>query len=164
MVSVLLNPINARELWEFAANKGFVNAQYNLGNMYLHGQGVDQSDERAAEYYEAAARQGHAVAQSNLGAGYANGQGVEQSNETARKWWMKAAEQGQEGAIKGLQALDKFEGITTPSFIPKPFECAACYRPHNPSENKLRPCNGCHRVCYCRKECQVKHWNRIKVL
>jgi len=43
---------------------------------------------------------------------------------------------------------------------PKPFECATCFRPHDPPEHKLRPCNGCHRVFYCSKECQVKHWKR----
>ena len=148
----------ARELYELAATQGEADAQYTLGVMYYKGQGVDQSDEKAAEYFEAAARQGHAMAQYSLGGLYANGQGVEQSFETARAWWMKAAEQGNEQAIKELQRLDKHEGRTTPSFIPKPFECASCYRPHDPSENKLRPCNGCHRVYYCGKACQVKHW------
>ena len=148
----------ARELYELAASQGNAHAQFSLGNMCREGQGVDQSDERAAEYYEAAAKQGFADAQSNLGLFYAKGQGVEQSFETARKWWMKSAEQGVEGAIKGLQDLDKMEGRTTPSFIPKPLECATCYRPHDPSENKLRPCARCHRVYYCGRECQVKHW------
>jgi TPR repeat protein len=140
--------------------QGDAHAQYNLGNMYREGQGVNQSYERAIEYYEAAANQGAADAQNNLGALYANGHGVEQSNETAREWWMKAAEQGNETAIKGLQELDEAEGRTTPSFIPKPFECASCYRPHDPSEHKLRPCNGCHRVYYCGKECQKEHWKK----
>ena len=128
--------------------------------MYTHGRGVNQNDERAAEYYQAAARQGDADAQYNLGCLYCNGQGVERSIETAREWWMKSAEQGVEPAIKGLQQLDEIEGRTTPSFIPKPLECASCYRPHDPSEHKLRACNGCHRVYYCGKECQVKHWKR----
>ena len=150
----------ARELYELAASQGCATAQYNLGLMYQEGQGVDQSDERAAEYYEAAARQGLDPAQKNLGNLYMYGQGVERSNEKAREWWMKAAEQGNENAMKGLHALDKDEGRTTPSFTPKPFECATCYRPHDPSEHKLRPCNGCHRVYYCGKECQVKHWKR----
>ena len=148
----------ARELFELSATQGNVNAQYNLGCIYAHGQGVDQSYERAAEYYEAAAIQGHANAQFNLGNRYANGQGVERSFEKARDWWMKAAEQGQDIAIKYLQQLDKQEGRTTPSFIPKPLECANCYRPHDPSEHKLRPCKRCHRVYYCGRECQMKHW------
>ena len=147
----------ARELYELAASQGYADAQYNLGNM-CNGQGVDQNYERAKEYYEAAARQRYAQAQYNLGILYYNGQGVEQSFERAREWWMKAAEQGEEGAINGLQMLDKAEGRTTPSFIPKPFECAECYRPHDPPEHKLNACNRCHRVFYCGRECQVKHW------
>ena len=148
----------ARELYELAASQGDATAQYSLGLMYEKGHGVDQSYERAAEYYEAAASQGHADAQYNLGLLYGKGQGVDESNERAREWWMKSAEQGHDNVIKGLQALDKFEGRTTPSFTPKPFECASCYQPHDPLENKLRPCNGCHRVYYCGRECQVKHW------
>ena len=150
----------ARELYELAACQGDANAQFNLGLMYEKGQRVDQSYEKAKEYYEAAARQGDADAQYNLGCLYCNGQGVERSIETAREWWMKSAEQGVEPAIKGLQQLDEIEGRTTPSFTPTPFECATCYRPHNPSEHKLRPCKRCHRVYYCGKECQVKHWKR----
>jgi len=69
---------------------------------------------------------------------------------------MKAAEQGNELAIKGLQFLDKQEGRTTPSFIPTPFECASCYRPHDPTEHKLNACARCHRG----KECQVKQIGR----
>ena len=150
----------ARELYELAASQGDATAQLNLGYMYHQGHSVDQSYERAAKFYEAAARQGIAGAQYNLGCFYEVGQGVEQSIETAREWWMKAAEQGQENAIGALQQIDKQEGRTTPSFIPKPLECANCYRPHDPSEHKLRPCNGCHRVYYCGRECQVKHWKR----
>jgi len=150
----------ARELYELAARQGDTTAQFRLGCMYYHGQGVDQSYERAAEYYEPAAKQGQADAQYNLGCLYYNGQGVERSDETAREWWLKAAEQGYEIAIEGLQQLDEEEGRTTPSFIPKPFECASCYRPHDPLEHKLRPCKRCHRVYYCGKECQVKHWKK----
>jgi len=148
----------AVELYNLAVSQGYAYGHFKMGFMYTSGQGVDQSYEKAAEYYEAATKQGHASAQYNLGNMYGNGQGVEQSNETAREWWMKAAEQGFDNAIQNLQILDKDEGRTTPSFTPKPFECATCYRPHDPSENKLRPCNRCHRAFYCGKECQVKHW------
>ena len=151
----------AKELFELSASQGNISAQYNLGLIYHKGQGVDQSDERAAEYYKAAATQGLASAQFNLGALYANGQGLEKSYETARKWWMKSAEQGDEFAIGALQGLDKHEERTTPSFVPKPFECATCYRPHDPSEHKLRPCKRCHRVYYCGRECQTEHWKKV---
>ena len=72
---------------------------------------------------------------------------------------MKSAEQGLVMAIKCVQDLDEHERRITPSFIPKPFECAACYmyHPHDPPEHELRPCKRCHRVYYCGKESQVKH-------
>jgi len=58
--------------------------------------------------------------------------------------------------------LDEQRRRTTPSFTPKPFECATCCRPHDPSEHKLRPCQRCKRVYYCGRDrgrdCQVKHW------
>jgi len=152
----------AVELYELAARQGYAIAQLNLGVLYVNGQGVDQSYERAAEYFKAAARQGVASAQFNLGVHYAKGQGVEQSYETARAWLIKAAEQGLEQAIGMLQKIDEIEGRTTPSFIPKSLECASCYRPHDPSEHKLRPCARCHRVFYCGRECQVKHW-KVKI-
>jgi len=150
----------AIEFYELAAGQGDAFGQFKLGCMYDHGRGVDQSYERAAEYYTAAARQGFAEAQCNLGVLYVTGEGVEQSNERARELWMKSAEQGEESAIKCLQQLDKMEGRTTPSFVPKPLECASCHRPHDPTEHKLNACNGCHRVYYCGRECQVKHWKR----
>jgi len=151
---------HARELYDLAASQGEADARYELGVLYASGQGVNQSYERAAEYWEAAARQGYASAQFNLGFLYANGKGVKESIEIAREWWMKSAEQGNEAAIGGLQGLDEEEGRTIPSFIPKPFECETCYRPHDPTEHKLRPCKRCHRAFYCGKECQVKHWNK----
>ena len=150
----------AKELFELAACQGYASAQCKLGNMHYEGRGVGAHAYAAVKYYEAAARQGHADAQYCLGGIIANGRGVEQSFETAREWLMKSAEQGHEHAIKALQTLDEQEGRTTPSFIPKPFECATCYRPHNPPEHTLRPCKQCHRVYYCGRECQVEHWKR----
>jgi hypothetical protein len=144
----------ARESYELAAHQGNAAAQFDLGLTYEYSEGVDQNYERAKEYYEAAARQGYADAQPNLGLFYAKGQGVKQSFEIAREWWMKSAEQGLVMAIKCLQDLDEHERRITPSFIPKPFECAACYmyHPHDPPEHKLRPCKRCHRVYYCGKK------------
>ena len=168
----------AVQLYELAARQGDARAQFRLGIFYSSAlrSGAVQSDEKAKTYFKAAAIQGLAVAQSHLGVEYVTSKGVEQdiNIETARMWWMKAAEQGEESAIKHLQQLDLIEGMhfssqgkgdptmgstsSTPSFVPKPFECATCYRPHDPSEHKLRPCKRCHRVYYCGKECQMEHW------
>ena len=160
-----LNGVSVDQSWvsytdELAASQGDAVAQSHLGLIYEQGRSVDQSYERAKEYNEAAAWQGFDKAQYNLCLLYAKGQGVEQSFETAREWLMKAAEQGNENAIKDLQQLDEFEGRTTPSFTPKPIECATCFRPHDPPEHKLRPCKRFHRVYYCGRECQVKHWKK----
>ena len=46
----------AAELYELAASQGYATAQYNLGNMYKEGRGVDQSYEIAAGYDKAAGR------------------------------------------------------------------------------------------------------------
>ncbi|MDG1996781.1 MAG: hypothetical protein P8J14_09820 [Emcibacteraceae bacterium] len=42
-----------------AAKADDMNAQYNLGLMYEHGHGVDQSDLKAGEWYQLAADNGH---------------------------------------------------------------------------------------------------------
>ena len=64
-------------LWEGAAEQGLVQAPYNLGVMYYHGQGVNVNYKKAIEWLEKAAEQGHADAQYNLGIMYDNGQGVD---------------------------------------------------------------------------------------
>ena len=76
------------------ANEGDACAQYNLGEMYHDGHGVEQSYEKAAEWYLKAAEQGYANAQYNLGLMYENGRSVKQSFEKAAEWYLKAAEQG----------------------------------------------------------------------
>jgi TPR repeat protein len=49
------------------ADQGNAEAQYNLGIMYVTGQGVPKNGEEAAKLFRLAADQGHAPAQYNLG-------------------------------------------------------------------------------------------------
>ena len=49
----------ALEEFTKAAESGDMNAQYNLGVMYEHGHGVEQSDLKAGEWYQMAADNGH---------------------------------------------------------------------------------------------------------
>ena len=59
---------------------------------------------------------------------------------------------------KGLPLTKKKEEQHPCSIIPKPFECAECFRPHNPSENKLKTTRKMSpRFFFYGKEC-VK-WN-----
>jgi TPR repeat protein len=71
-----------------------VEAQYNLGNMYDEGQGVQQDFKQAAAWYRKGAAQGFAEARYNLGLMYEQGKGVQQDYKQATTWCRKAAEQG----------------------------------------------------------------------
>src|SRR5271163_3427917 len=65
------------------ANDGDASAQFNLGLMYMTGQGVRQDNDAAALWFRKAAEQGHAPAQSNLGTLYIYGRGVAQDDTEA---------------------------------------------------------------------------------
>jgi TPR repeat protein len=58
-----------------AINPKYSHAQFNLGVMYQHGQGVVQDEVSGAESYRKATEQGYAKAQHNLGVMYAQGAG-----------------------------------------------------------------------------------------
>ena len=68
------------------AQKGDVDAQYNLAVRYIAGEGVSQDYAEAAKWYRRAADQGDAMAQSNLGWMYYNGEGVPQDYVQAYMW------------------------------------------------------------------------------
>jgi TPR repeat protein/S1-C subfamily serine protease len=70
-------------------------AQYNLGVLYSHGEGVPQNHAEAARWYRRAADQGLADAQTKLGAMYVLGQGVPQNDAEAVRWYRMAAAQGE---------------------------------------------------------------------
>ena len=88
---------NIRKL-ERRANKGNVEAQYDLGVCYSKGTGVTQDYEKAAYWYMKAAEQGDAHAQFNLALCYEDGQGVAKDRAKAVEWCTKAAEQGHDQA------------------------------------------------------------------
>lgn len=78
---------------KLAAN-GDAIAQYNLGVMFLTGQGVKKNRRRSVKLHRKAAEQGLAVAQHGLAILYYRGQGVRRSYAKAGKWFRAAAEQG----------------------------------------------------------------------
>jgi TPR repeat protein len=90
-------------MWTTAANQGHVGAQFNLGAMYLDGQGVAQDPEEATRWFRKAADHGHANAHFNLGVMYWKGRGVSQDIEEAARWFRKAANQGHALAQKWLE-------------------------------------------------------------
>lgn len=80
------------------AERGDPNAQYLLGSLYEHGQGMPQSHQEAVKWYRKAAEQGNVDAQFSLALAYMFGQGTPQSYEDAVVWFRKAAEQGNPAA------------------------------------------------------------------
>ena len=85
-----------------AADAGLAEAQYNLANMYIRGEGVPRGDTAAFEWLRHAAEQGFVDAQNNLGVAYENGIGVTTDMTAAAKWYRLAAEAGQARAQYSL--------------------------------------------------------------
>lgn len=77
----------AVKLWQPLAEKGQVDAQYNLGVMYYSGDGVKQDYVEAAKWLRMAAQQGDKPAQYYMGSMCLNGEGVKQSESEAHKWF-----------------------------------------------------------------------------
>ena len=84
----------AVDLFSRAANAGDATAQYNMGVLYWHGQGVSQSRSKAVEYFIKAANQNDAPAQLVMGTLHYHGEVVEKSHPQAAHFFSKAAEQG----------------------------------------------------------------------
>ena len=57
---------NAFKIWLPLAKSGVMEAQVNLGHMYIRGDGVKKDYAEAAKWYKKAAEQGYAEAQFNL--------------------------------------------------------------------------------------------------
>ena len=73
------NSAEAVKWYTLAADRGFADAQNNLGVCYENGNGVAKSYAEAVKWYKLAAEQGDSIAQNNLGVCYANGEGVDQN-------------------------------------------------------------------------------------
>ena len=84
-------------------------AQYNLGEMYYYGRGVEKDYGKAIEWYERAAAKGHIGAKNNLaercyeaGKNYYFGKEIAKDYDKAVEWYEKAADKGHSLAKKEL--------------------------------------------------------------
>ena len=114
-----LNAINrgdyktAINIWKNLANRGNNAAQFNLGLMYLKGDGFKQNFSKAAKWFRLAAIQGNLEAQLKLGEMYFNGNGVPRDYKRAAKWYLYSSKQGNIAAQFNLGSMfEKGEGIT----------------------------------------------------
>ena len=97
----------ALSIFEDLASKGDAEAQYNLGVMYVKGEGVRQDYKKAIEWYEKAATKGDASAQYNLGVMYYNGQVVKQDYKKAKEWFGKACDGGYQKGCDTYKILNQ---------------------------------------------------------
>jgi TPR repeat protein len=89
------------------AERGDAIAQYNLGLMYLAGQGVNQDYGQAAKWFRKAAEQGYVYAQSILGFMYGTGEGVPTDYVAAYLWLSLAAAAGDDDASAYRDFMEK---------------------------------------------------------
>ena len=68
-------------------------AQYQIGNCYHYGKGIDFDFVRAFDWYEKAAKQGHPRAQCNLACLYNIGDKDPKNAKIAWEWMLRSAEQ-----------------------------------------------------------------------
>jgi len=80
------------------AEKGNVDAQHELGSIYLTGSGVPINLVEAARWYKLAATQGNHTAQFVLGRMYDKGEGVPQDFAESLRWYKLSAAQGNDSA------------------------------------------------------------------
>ena len=91
--------------YERSANQGDVQAQNDLGEIYVHGNIVPKDYKVALYWLRKAAQQGHSMAQNNLGNHYHNGFGVEVNIEEALHWYRLSADQGNPMAMRNIASI-----------------------------------------------------------
>ena len=90
-----------------AAERGNLNAQFDLGYAYYYGRGVKQNYSKAVYWFRKAAEQENACGQVHLGSAYYLGRGVKQSYSKAVYWFKKAADQGNANARTLLNKIER---------------------------------------------------------
>ena len=76
------------------AKEGEPHAQFELGELYWRGIGVEHSYEKARRWYLKAAEQGHDEAMVRIGYMYAYGLGGEHRHDEVKEWYKKAGDKG----------------------------------------------------------------------
>jgi len=82
------------------AKKGDAEAQYNLANAYLKGEGVEKNEKEAAKWFEKSANQDYADAQMAMGFVYRGGGARPMNKVLSYMWFDLAAKNGDDGAYE----------------------------------------------------------------
>ena len=81
----------AARLFDLAAEQGDRNALFNLGKLYLAGEGVEQDPARAMSYFKQAADQDHILALNTLGALYRAGAKNAEDRAQSNRYFERSA-------------------------------------------------------------------------
>lgn len=87
------------DLHKLLAENGHLEARFQLGNLYLHGQGCHADAVQAAYFYRLAAEAGYHEAQIALAKMYDSGRGVKRDPAQATHWYQQAASLGHPEAV-----------------------------------------------------------------
>lgn len=90
-----------------AAEKGLIEAEYELGLTYEESDKLEKNGEEAVKWYLKAAEKGHLEAPFRLGEMYKHGRGVAKDYKQAVKWYLIAAEKGDAKAQYRLGTMYK---------------------------------------------------------
>jgi len=95
----------ARGWFEKAAAQGYAPAQYRLGALHRHGEGVPKDSKEAARLFGLAAESGDLPARNALAELHLYGEGVEENSERALELFRSAADEGFAPAQRNLGYL-----------------------------------------------------------
>jgi predicted Zn-dependent protease len=88
------NGLKAFTLIRDAADRGYADAQYMLGLIYMKGEGVPKDDRAAARWFKSAADQDYARAEAFIGAYLLVGRGIEKNEVEAARYLKLAVAHG----------------------------------------------------------------------
>ena len=95
----------ALDCFRKTADQGDAVGQFWLGEIYLFGWGVTQSNSDAMTWHRKAAEQGNAAAQYRMAQYYKNSWGVPRDYSESVRWLRKAADQGNADGQTGLGSM-----------------------------------------------------------
>ena len=87
-------------LFSQAKDLGFLDAQGNLGVLYIYGQGVPKDEKKAVALFRDGAEKGNPLCMYFYAMCFDGGVGVSRDREAAREWYVRAAQGGNRTAIE----------------------------------------------------------------
>lgn len=117
-------PAEALQYFRAAAEQGNARAAYNVGVLYLNGNGVAADKAQAFVWFRKAADRGDNEAQFNLGLACEQGDGIARDDRAALAWYEKSAHGGNVRAAARLILVSSpaLPAYTPPSPLPSSFD------------------------------------------